>query len=105
MDRDGIATTIVVRKGQGEVYGDDAAFVIDSRQSYRFTGTGLREYRQVGTRSLDAFDRWSSDRDRGYDTSISARYVSRDVVGYQDLDANGTWRVDAAPLTVSRAAA
>ncbi len=96
VDPDGVATTIVVRKGQGEVYGDDAAFVIDSRQSYRFMGTGLREYRQAATPRFDGFDRWSSDRDRRYDTSVSARYVSRDVVGYQDLDANGTWRVDAA---------
>jgi hypothetical protein len=96
VDPDGSATTIVVRKGQGEVYGNDAAFVIDSRQSYRFRGTRLREYRQVGTRRLDAFDRWSSERDRRYDASVSARYVSRDVVGHQDLDANGTWRVDAA---------
>ena len=95
VDPDGVATTIVVRKGQGEVYGDDAAFVIDSRQSYRFMGTGLREYRQAATPRLDGFDRWSSDRDRRYDTSVSARYVSPDVVGYQDLDANGTWRVDA----------
>ena len=96
VDPDGVATTIVVRKGQGEVYGDDAAFVIDSRQSYRFMGTGLREYRQAATPRFDGFDRWSSERDRRYDTSVSARYVSRDVVGYQDLDANGTWRVDAA---------
>ena len=44
---------------------------------------------------LDEFDRWSSDRDRRYDNSGAARYVSQDVVGYQDLDANGTWRVDA----------
>ncbi len=95
VDPDGVATTIVVRKGQGEVYGDDAAFVIDSRQAYRFMGTGLREYRQAATPRLDAFDRWSNERDRGYDTSVSARYVSQDVVGYQDLDANGTWRVDA----------
>jgi hypothetical protein len=95
VDPDGVATTIVVRKGQGEVYGDDAAFVIDSRQAYRFMGTGLREYRQAATPRLDAFDRWSNERDRGYDTSVSARYVSPDVVGYQDLDANGTWRADA----------
>jgi hypothetical protein len=91
---DGVATTIVVRKGQGEVYADDAEFVIDSRQAYRFKGTGLREYRQAATPRLDAFDRWSKERDRGYDTSVSARYVSQDVVGYQDLDANGTWRVN-----------
>lgn len=96
VDPDGIATTIVVRKGQGEVYGDGAAFLIDSSQSYRFTGTGLREYRQASTPRFDGFDRWSSDRDRRYDTSVSARYVSPDVVGYQDLDANGTWRADAA---------
>src|SRR4030095_13861900 len=82
VDPDGVATTIVVRKGQGEVYADDTAFVIDSRQSYRFRGTGLRVYRQVATRQLDAFDRWSSERDRRYGASVSARYVSRDMVGY-----------------------
>jgi hypothetical protein len=96
VDPDGNATTIVVRKGQGEAYGEGAAYVIDSRQPYRFTGTGLREYEYVDALRLDEFDRWASDRDRRYDNSASARYVSQDVVGYQDLDANGTWRVDAA---------
>ena len=95
VDPDGNATTIVVRKGQGEVYGEGAAYVIDSRQPYRFSGTGLREYRYVDAPRFDEFDRWSSDRDRSYENSISARYVSPDVVGYQDLDANGTWRADA----------
>src|SRR5512139_2368678 len=95
VDPEGRATTIVVRRGEGEVYGEDASFLIDSRQPYRFMGTGLREYQHAGTPQFDEFDRWSSDRDRRYDTSISARYVSPDVVGYQDLDSNGTWRVDA----------
>ena len=94
VDPDGNATTIVMRKGQGEVYGEGAGYVIDSRQPYRFTGTGLREYEYVDAPRLDEFDGWSSDRDRRYDNSSSARYVSQDVVGYQDLDANGTWRVD-----------
>lgn len=95
VDPDSDATTIVVRKGQGEVYGDEASFVIDARQPYRFTGTDLREHRLVDAPRLDEFDRWASDRDRAFDTSRSARYVSPDVVGYQDLDANGTWRNDA----------
>ena len=95
VDADGNATEIVVRKGQGEVYGEGAAYVIDSRQPYRFTGTGLHEYNLFDTPRPDEFDSWSSDRDRSYDNSGSARYVSQDVVGYQDLDANGTWRVDA----------
>ena len=95
VDADGAATTIVVRKGQGEVYGADAAYVVDARQPYRFAGTGLREYRHVDAPRADEFDRWSYERDRLYDASASARYVSPDVLGYQDLDANGTWRVDA----------
>ena len=96
VDADGNATTIVVRNGQGEAYGEDVAYVIDSRQSYRFTGTGLRDYQSLEAPRVDEFDRWASDRDRSYDNSGSARYVSQDVIGYQDLDANGTWRVDAA---------
>ena len=95
VDADGNATTIVVRKGQGEVYGADAAYMVDARQPFRFAGTGLREYYHVDAPRADEFDRWSYDRDRLYDSSVSARYVSQDVVGYQDLDANGTWRVDA----------
>ncbi len=59
VDPDGNATTIVVRKGQGEVYGEGAAYVVDSRQPYRFTGTGLREYEYVDAPRLDAFDRWA----------------------------------------------
>ncbi len=55
----------------------------------------MRDYQYVDAPRLDEFDRWASDRDRRYDNSVSARYVSQDVVGYQDLDANGTWRVDA----------
>jgi hypothetical protein len=94
VDADGRATTIVVRKGQGEVYGEDASYVVDARQPYRFTGTDLREYEHVDVPRLDEFDRWASERDRRYDSSVSARYVSSDVIGYQDLDANGTWRVD-----------
>ncbi len=94
VDADGNATTIVVRNGQGEVYGEGAAYAIDSRQAYRFTGTGLREYQYVAAPRLDEFDRWSGSRDRSYDNSRSARYVSPDVVGYQDLDASGTWRDD-----------
>jgi hypothetical protein len=95
VDPDGNATDIFVRKGQGEVYGDGASYVVDSRQPYRFTGTDLREYQLIDAPRPDEFDRWASERDRQYDNSATARYVSPDVVGYQDLDANGSWRADA----------
>ena len=95
VDPNGYATDIFVRRGQGEAYGDGAAYIIDSRQGYSFTGTGLRDYEYISAPRFDDFDRWSSDRDRRYENSSSARYVSQDVVGYEDLDANGSWRVDA----------
>ena len=42
----------------------------------------------------DQFDSWADSRDRRYDDSRSAQYLSRDVVGYEDLDDNGSWRND-----------
>ncbi len=95
VDPDRDETTIVMRKGQGQAYGDNASYVIDAQQPYRFTGTDLREYEAIGAPRPDDFDRWASDRDRRYDSSVSARYVSPDVVGYQDLDSHGSWRIDA----------
>lgn len=95
VDPDGSATTIVVRRGGGEVYGEGASYAVDTRQPYRFAGTDLRDYRPVAAPRFDDFDQWAHERDRAFDSSASARYVSPDVVGYQDLDAHGTWRVDA----------
>jgi hypothetical protein len=95
VDADEDSTLIAVRKGQGEAYGVEASYVIYPRQAYRFTGTGLRDYRYVDTPHVDDFDRWSGDRDRRYESSGSARYVSQDVIGYQDLDEYGAWSVDA----------
>jgi len=90
VDPAGDATTVVVREGQAEVYGERAAFRVDAGQAYRFFGTDLRDYDYVDAPRLDEFDRWSSERDRR--GSVSARYVSPDVIGYEDLDEYGTWR-------------
>ena len=94
VDPEGYATDIFVRRGQGEAYGAGAAYIIDSRQGYSFTGTNLRDYEYVSLPRPDDFDRWSRDRDRRSENSTSARYVSLDVIGYEDLDSNGNWRVD-----------
>ena len=44
------------------------------------------------TPPADPFDNFCQDRDRREDLSTSGKYVSRDMPGYADLDANGTWR-------------
>ena len=91
VDPAGDTTAVVVRSGQAEVYGDGAAYVVNAREAYRFAGTDLSDYEYFEAPRADEFDRWSSDRDRR--GAVSARYVSRDVIGYEDLDDYGSWRV------------
>jgi hypothetical protein len=93
VDAAGSATIVAVRSGQADVYGEGASYVVNARQAYRFAGTGLRDYERFDTLPLDEFDRWAAERDRRWDTSVSARYVSPEVIGYQDLDSYGAWRV------------
>ncbi len=88
------ATAVFVQNGVAEVYGDGASYTLTPRQGYRFYGTDLSDYETLTARREDDLDRWSRQRDRLGDRSVSARYVSHEVVGYEDLDANGTWRVD-----------
>ncbi|MET3132016.1 hypothetical protein AAKU55_002286 [Oxalobacteraceae bacterium GrIS 1.11] len=92
VDPQGNATTVLVRNGQAEAYGEGNAYRIDPQQSYRFTGTDLHDYQLNPMAGADELDRWTVERDRRVDNSPSARYVSREVTGYSDLDDNGTWR-------------
>ena len=94
VDANDDATAVSVQNGEAEVYGEGAAYAVTPRQGYRFYGTGLSDYDAIAVRRDDDLDRWARDRDRRADTSTSARYVSPEVVGYEDLDANGTWRTD-----------
>ena len=92
VDPAGDATTVLVRSGEADVYGEGSAYTLGPSQSYRYYGTGLRDYENVKRPRVDEFDRWAIDRDRRAEKSGSLRYVSPDVIGYEDLDANGTWR-------------
>ena len=94
VDANDDATAVSVQSGEAEVYGEGASYAVTTRQSYRFYGTGLSDYDALPARRDDDLDRWARDRDRRADTSPSARYVSQEVVGYEDLDANGSWRTD-----------
>ena len=86
------STEVRTRSGRADVYGAGANYAVTSGAAYRFFGGNLDDYDVVALPRADEFDRWSQARDRSYDTSISARYVSRDVIGYQDLDQYGSWR-------------
>src|SRR6266404_3378221 len=89
----GDSTIVTVRNGQGEVTGGGSAYTIHSGETGTFAGidqldADVQSFRNYG----DDFDRFCSDRDRREDRSQSSRYVSSDVIGYEDLDDNGGWR-------------
>ena len=53
---------------------------------------GSRRRRRAQRRGVDGFDTWSADRDRYYERSRSATYVSRQMVGVAELDEYGAWQ-------------
>ncbi|MGI4780001.1 MAG: DUF6600 domain-containing protein [Janthinobacterium lividum] len=89
-------TRVAIAAGSATVYGENGtAVAIGERQQITVSG---RDLAAAGTRppvSAAAFDRWVGERNRIEERSTSARHVSRDVVGYQQLDAYGDWRDDA----------
>jgi hypothetical protein len=89
----GDSTAIKIRSGEGEVTGEGAAYSLGSNDSYTFSGTDqLHADSDNYGGDGDQFDSWAADRDRRWERSESARYVSADVVGYEDLDDHGEWR-------------
>src|SRR5664280_2251515 len=91
---DGASSLVIVRQGQGEVTGGGRTYNVYSGQSGTFIGTDSLDGQVAAAGNLDDFDTWGQTRDRQYEGSRSARYVSPDVVGYEDLDNNGSWRSD-----------
>ncbi len=91
VNSDGNETIVTVRSGQAEVYGDNTSYIIPAQQTFSFTKTNLGNYQRLVFAANDDFDRWSYERQRMAENTISARYVSPEVVGYEDLDRYGSW--------------
>ena len=92
---DGSTTTVTVRRGALTAYGDNGQMPLSAGDQITFSGTSLQEAASEEAPPPDAFDQWAAGRDEAEDRSISARYVSREIPGYEDLDENGTWGTDA----------
>jgi hypothetical protein len=92
VEPNGNATVITVRSGEGDATGGGSEFHMDSNDRATFSGTDTLNYDGGEARGFDDFDQWCNSRDAREEHSQSARYVSRDVPGYDDLDDNGEWR-------------
>lgn len=88
-------TWVAVASGRVTLYGENGEQQsLGARQQLTVSGRNLETVAGAPSRS-GAFDNWVAERNRLEDQSVSARYVSREVVGYQQLDAYGDWQNDA----------
>lgn len=87
-------TRVVALSGGGVLYGDNGVMLnLDDQQQGSFSGTQLTPA-APGPAMQDSFDAWAAARDQQEDQSASARYVPREVLGYQQLDSDGDWQQD-----------
>ncbi len=93
-DPNGASTVIVVREGEGEVTGGGESWDLVSGQQYTLQGTDQLTYDASPAPDFDDFENWCQSRDDRENQSASAKYVSRDVDGYYDLDDYGDWSTD-----------
>jgi hypothetical protein len=93
VSEDGEATRVTVIRGDGEVTAGGKTYAVHLGQSAEFDGADNNvQYSLKEAPGPDDLDRWSAERDLKEENSVSAKYISRDTVGYSDLDDNGTWR-------------
>jgi hypothetical protein len=107
-DADAAVTLVSVASGEAEVTGGNGGtFPVRSSQSARIAGVDQPTQELSAAVAPNEFERWAEDRDRHEDRSQSVRYVSRETIGYEDLDDYGVWRDEPdygwvwAPRTVS----
>src|SRR6266849_5171332 len=93
-DPHGDFTSLIVRAGEAQVNGAEQAFLVASGSQAQISGTDFLEYSNYDLPQDDEFDQWSTARNQRDVRSPSARYVSPEVTGYEDLDQHGTWRTD-----------
>jgi Family of unknown function (DUF6600)/FecR protein len=92
VDANGNMTFVVVRGGQAQITGGGQALTLNSDNSVTLTGTDQLSYDVELAPQPDQFDQWCQQRDAHESQLESSRYVSPGVIGYEDLDDNGTWQ-------------
>ena len=88
----GDRTIVKTHAGEAVVSGaDQHEFIVSANEQGVFTGNQelTEETSEIGGRG--PFETWAYQRDHAETGSVAARYVAPGVVGYQDLDAYGSW--------------
>ncbi|MGO9517032.1 MAG: DUF6600 domain-containing protein [Candidatus Korobacteraceae bacterium] len=92
VNENGDYTSVTAIRGQGEIAAGGQTYPVHAGERADITGTDNNlKFSTAAAAAPDDLDRWAQDRDLKEDNSASSKYVSRDTVGYSDLDENGTW--------------
>ncbi|MGI8988002.1 MAG: DUF6600 domain-containing protein [Bryobacteraceae bacterium] len=88
-------TQITVRAGEAEIATPRGTERVRAGKTMLVRGTPENpEFQIVNAIARDDWDNWNERRDRDLDHARSYQYMSRDIQGGEDLDANGRWNND-----------
>jgi hypothetical protein len=93
VDADGDQSFVTVWNGEGEATGNGSAVRLRSHERARFEHGNTLAHQVNEAPRTDGFDDWCLVRDKREESVLSSRYVAPDVIGYEDLDEYGSWRV------------
>jgi FecR protein len=94
VNENGDTTAVTVIRGEGEVAAGGQTYTVHAGERASIAGADNNVKYEVHGAPLDPdeFDTWAQQRDLREENSTSAKYVSREVVGYSDLDDYGAWK-------------
>ncbi len=82
---------LAVWSGSAQVGGQSGEILVRQEQSAELSPEADPTIDTTSAGNIDSLDLWAEDRDQREEQSSAAQYVSRDVVGYEDLDGYGQW--------------
>ena len=85
------SSIVTVNSGNAQITGPGINQPVAGGYSIGLFGTSPVQLQYLDVPDYDDLDYWSLQLDQRLENSVSARYVSRQMVGYGDLDTNGTW--------------
>ncbi len=88
----GDSSRVTAIRGQGEISTGGQTYDVHAGEQAEFNGAENPTYSITRAAGPDGLDRWAEERDLKEDHSVSGKYVSREMPGYDDLDDYGTWR-------------
>jgi hypothetical protein len=85
------SSIVTVNSGNAQITGPGINQPVSGGYSIGLFGTNPVQLQYLDVPDYDDLDYWSIQLDQRLQNSVSARYVSRQMVGYGDLDDYGIW--------------